>query len=103
LRDLLPPEVIGQRKRTFTFPWEHWLRGPLAPRVGAGISELSPALDAHLDGGTVRAVWAAFESNQTNWSRPWSLYVLNEWCRRHLDGEMGAQTFNTESIPLRRA
>jgi len=103
LRDLLPPEVIGQRKRTFTFPWQHWLRGPLAPRVGAGISELSPALHAHLDGETVRAVWAAFEANQTNWSRPWSLYVLNEWCRRHLDGGMGAQTFNTESIPLRRA
>ncbi|MGH9733232.1 MAG: asparagine synthase (glutamine-hydrolyzing), partial [Candidatus Acidiferrales bacterium] len=29
VRDLLPPEVIGQRKRTFTFPWEVWLRGTL--------------------------------------------------------------------------
>jgi len=27
--DLLPQEVVSQKKRTFTFPWEYWLRGPL--------------------------------------------------------------------------
>jgi len=25
-----------------------------------------------------------FLHSRTTWSRPWSLYVLNEWCRRHL-------------------
>ena len=35
LRDLLPAGVVGQRKRTFTLPWEHWLRGPLAQRMRA--------------------------------------------------------------------
>ena len=29
-------------------------------------------------------VWNNFLQGQTTWSRPWSLYVLNEWCRRHL-------------------
>ena len=36
----------------------------------------------HADG--VRSVWGAFLAGTTSWSRPWSLYVLNEWCRRNL-------------------
>jgi hypothetical protein len=32
----------------------------------------------------VRSVWAAFLAGKTSWSRPWSLYVLNEWCRSNL-------------------
>jgi asparagine synthase (glutamine-hydrolysing) len=85
LRAILPKEIIHQRKRTFTFPWEHWFRGALGPRIRAGLAELTPALAGHLDAATVRAVWLAFEAARTNWSRPWSLYVLNEWCRRNLD------------------
>jgi len=30
-------------------------------------------------------VWHDFLAGRTSWSRPWSLYVLNEWCRRHLE------------------
>ena len=50
LGDLLPPEIVGQPKRTFTFPWEAWLRGPLGKRVEAGLAEWSPALASQLDG-----------------------------------------------------
>jgi len=32
----------------------------------------------------VQMVWDNFKHAQTTWSRPWSLYVLNEWCRKHL-------------------
>ena len=32
LKGLLPAEAVKQRKRTFTFPWERWLRGSLASR-----------------------------------------------------------------------
>ena len=39
---------------------------------------------AHLHAEGVRRVWSAFLAEKTSWSRPWSLYVLNEWCRRHL-------------------
>ncbi|HXN64163.1 MAG TPA: asparagine synthase (glutamine-hydrolyzing) [Candidatus Acidoferrales bacterium] len=101
LRDVLPEEVIGQRKKTFTFPWQHWLRGPLAPKVGASLADVAPALAAHLDAETVRAVWSAFESNQMNWSRPWSLYVLSEWCNRHLDTNVAEQP-PMDAFPLRR-
>jgi asparagine synthase (glutamine-hydrolysing) len=85
LRDLLPEKVIRQKKRTFTFPWELWLRGPLKSRVSASLRRLSPSLAPHLDQKSVDMIWTSFQSEQTNWSRPWSLYVLNEWCRRHLE------------------
>lgn len=85
LKGLLPEEIIGQRKRTFTFPWERWLRGSLAARVSAGLDDMAPALAAHLNKDAVRSVWLAFAAAKTNWSRPWSLYVLNQWCRKHLE------------------
>jgi asparagine synthase (glutamine-hydrolysing) len=84
LGDLLPKEVLSQRKRTFTLPWEEWLRGPLRPRLEASFNDPAPPLAAYLRPGGVRAVWNEFLTGKTTWSRPWSLYVLNEWCRQHL-------------------
>jgi asparagine synthase (glutamine-hydrolysing) len=84
LRDILPPEILAQRKRTFTLPWEEWLRGPLRPRLEASFASLSPKLAPHLHSEGVHVVWNDFLAKKTSWSRPWSLYVLNEWCRRHL-------------------
>ena len=78
--ELLPREVVEQKKRTFTFPWERWLRGGLGRRVQEGLAE--PA--AGLDPQAVRNVWKEFEAGRTSWSRPWSLFVLNEWVRKHL-------------------
>jgi asparagine synthase (glutamine-hydrolysing) len=84
LGDLLPPEILTQQKRTFTLPWAEWLRGPLRARLERSFADLAPPLAAHLHSNGVRAVWDAFLAGKTSWSRPWSLYVLNEWCRRHL-------------------
>ena len=84
LRDLLPPEILAQRKRTFTLPWEEWLRGPLRARLEASFASPASGLAQHLHFDGVRAVWNDFLAGKTSWSRPWSLYVLNEWCRRHL-------------------
>jgi asparagine synthase (glutamine-hydrolysing) len=91
LKELLPEEVVKQRKRTFTFPWERWLRGPLASKVSSGVNDVAPALAAHLNKNAVHAVWLAFEASKTNWSRPWSLYVLNQWCRKHLEAQPGEE------------
>jgi asparagine synthase (glutamine-hydrolysing) len=85
LGDLLPEEIVAQRKRTFTFPWEHWLRGALGRRVAAGLTDWSPSLELHLDGGFALDVWKEFLRGRTTWSRPWSLYVLNEWVKRNVD------------------
>jgi asparagine synthase (glutamine-hydrolysing) len=84
LGDLLPQEILAQRKRTFTLPWEEWLRGPLRARMEASFSDLAPSLVQQLRPGGVPSVWTDFLAGKTTWSRPWSLYVLNEWCRQHL-------------------
>jgi asparagine synthase (glutamine-hydrolysing) len=84
LEGLLPPEILHQKKRTFTLPWENWMRTALRPRIEASFSSLAPALAPHLHSAGVQMVWDNFLHARTTWSRPWSLYVLNEWCRRHL-------------------
>jgi asparagine synthase (glutamine-hydrolysing) len=84
LAGLLPEEILGQQKKTFTLPWEEWLRGPLRPRLESSFADIAPSLAPHLRAEGVRSVWTAFLAGQTSWSRPWALYVLNEWCRRQL-------------------
>lgn len=84
LADRLPNEILAERKKTFTLPWQEWLRGPLRARLDASFAEIAPALAPHVHTNGVRAVWNAFLSHKTSWSRPWSLYVLNEWCRTNL-------------------
>jgi asparagine synthase (glutamine-hydrolysing) len=84
LDGLLPAEILRQNKRTFTLPWEDWLRGPLKPEIEASFANIAPALAPHLHAAGVGWVWDNFLRGQTTWSRPWSLYALNEWCRQHL-------------------
>jgi len=84
LGDLLPQEILAQRKRTFTLPWEEWLRGSLRVKLEASFAEPSPSLVPFLRPAGMPGVWKDFLAGKTTWSRPWSLYVLNEWCRRHL-------------------
>lgn len=84
LSDLLPAEVVGQPKRTFTLPWEVWLRGPLGVRLSQELADLTPPLQRYMNPRAVRGAWQNFVIGQTNWSRPWSLFVLNEWVRRHV-------------------
>jgi asparagine synthase (glutamine-hydrolysing) len=84
LGDLLPEEIVTQRKRTFTFPWENWFRGALGKRVAAGLADWSPALASQLGGDFAQSVWQDYLAGRTTWSRPWSLYVLNEWVKRNV-------------------
>jgi len=84
IADLLPQDILKQKKRTFTLPWEEWLRGPLRKRLEASFAEVAPSLAAYLNGDGVREVWSTFLAGKTSWSRPWSIYVMNEWCRRNL-------------------
>lgn len=82
--DLLPEEVLEQPKRTFTFPWEIWLNGRLGERVAASLTRWSPQLEPHITSHFAVRVWKNFLKGHTTWSRPWSLYVLNEWTKRNL-------------------
>jgi asparagine synthase (glutamine-hydrolysing) len=85
LGDLLPDEIVTQRKRTFTLPWENWLRDPLRARVESRLSDLCPTLRSVIAATAATKVWQEFLAGRTTWSRPWSLFVLNEWTRRNLE------------------
>ena len=85
MRDLLPSEVVSQRKRTFTLPWEYWLQGPLRAQVESEFDTIAASLAECLDGRAVREVWTGFLEGHTSWSRVWSLYVLNKWARQYLE------------------
>jgi asparagine synthase (glutamine-hydrolysing) len=102
LGDLLPEEIVAQRKRTFTFPWEHWLRGALGKRVAAGLAEWSPALESQLSGDFAQGVWKDFLAGRTTWSRPCSLYVLNEWVKRNVSAGIsrGADCHKSAAVAI---
>jgi asparagine synthase (glutamine-hydrolysing) len=102
MSDLLPEEILEQPKRTFTFPWERWLRGELGQHVADGLGEWSPALEPHVSREFALAVWKSFEAGRTTWSRPWSLYVLNEWVKRNIaaTAAMNNERESPATIPL---
>ncbi len=82
LGDLLPAEIRSQKKRTFTLPWEQWLRGPLKSCMEESFRSIAPLLAAFVKPEGVQSVWRSFLNGKTSWSRPWALFVLNEWSRR---------------------
>lgn len=80
--ELLPPEVTRQKKRTFTLPWEQWLRGPLKQRMEDSFASIAPAIAPFVKSQGVAEVWKDFLRGETSWSRPWAIFSLNEWARR---------------------
>jgi asparagine synthase (glutamine-hydrolysing) len=99
LDDLLPAQVTRQAKRTFTLPWEVWLRGSLGERVSEELANLTPPLQQYVNQRAVDDVWRNFKTGRTSWSRPWSLYVLNDWIKRHVT-EAAVHESST-AIPVR--
>jgi asparagine synthase (glutamine-hydrolysing) len=99
--DVLPPAVVSQPKRTFTLPWENWLRRQLRNEVETELSALSPSLSDSFSGRAFEQVWKDFLEGQTSWSRVWSLFVLNRWARLHLENNFTVSA-QTQTRPLRR-
>jgi asparagine synthase (glutamine-hydrolysing) len=100
LGDLLPDEIVNQPKRTFTFPWEFWMRGKLGDRVAVTLGDWAPALDTCLGSSFGQAVWRNFLRGHTTWSRPWSLYVLNEWVKRNLVAQPAGNVERQKAIAV---
>jgi len=82
LNGLLPSELARLLKRTFTLPWEIWLRGPLKKEVEEVLNDPPAALRDLVSPEAIRAIWQAFLHGRTTWSRPWTLYVLFRWTRQ---------------------
>jgi asparagine synthase (glutamine-hydrolysing) len=87
LRGELPDEIVHRPKRGFTLPFEHWLRDALRPVLEESLRKIADsALGSVISERAARGVWQDFLAGRTSWSRPWSLYVLQHWCQRHLSG-----------------
>ena len=88
LRGLLPEEIV-QPAQTHIYVSVGTLAARFARRTRTRRTRPAGAraCPTHSDASAVQAVWLAFEACKTNWSRPWSLYVLNQWCRQHLEAQ----------------
>ena len=82
--DMLPAEVTTGDKRTFTFPFETWLRQELAGLAREELLHFPDRLCSLMNPVAVSKIWFEFEQGRTNWPRPWAFFVLAEWVKRNL-------------------
>lgn len=84
LSGALPDRIVHRRKRGFTLPFEHWLRGELQAEVEQSLRRVADGpLASVLRPEVVMQVWGDFQQRRTSWSRVWSLYVLQRWCEEN--------------------
>jgi len=67
-------------------------------RLSQDLENLTPQLMQYMNLRAVRGVWQNFVIGQTNWSRPWSLYVLNAWISRHVAGTVTNASSDVEAV-----
>jgi asparagine synthase (glutamine-hydrolysing) len=67
-KDLLPETIWNRRKQGFTFPFEKWL---LASQVASPVN----TKEQHF--------FKQFQQGRINWSRYWSICLLNRWNKQH--------------------
>ncbi|HKY43151.1 MAG TPA: asparagine synthase (glutamine-hydrolyzing) [Pyrinomonadaceae bacterium] len=80
--DLLPRDFLARPKMGFTLPFEKWLQRNLRTEVSAVLRDSGRVAMSGLDVKAVENVWDHFlaKPRAVGWSRPWSLYVLAQWC-----------------------
>jgi asparagine synthase (glutamine-hydrolysing) len=83
LGDLLPRSIVDRPKMGFTMPWEHWMRHEL--RSWCEMRIKGAAARPWFASGAVEQLWKRFLAHdpRVNWSRLWSLIVLEDWLARH--------------------
>lgn len=83
LGDLLPREVVDRPKMGFTLPWEVWMRGELRSFCEERLTALGKR--PMFRKGAIDGLWQRFlrSDPRMNWSRIWTLVVLEDWLHRH--------------------
>lgn len=83
LGDLLPPEIVNRPKMGFTLPWEMWMRNELRSFCADRMQRLGRRTIFRKEAVDER--WQRFLKGdpRMNWSRIWSLVVLEDWLERH--------------------
>ena len=81
--DLLPRDFLARRKMGFTLPFEKWMQGRLRSQIASVFEDTKRLGDAGVVADDARELWRKFlrAPRAVGWSRPWSLFVLAEWCR----------------------
>ena len=81
--DLLPRDFLARRKMGFTLPFEKWMQGRIRAEISSVFADEGQLAEAGLLPDGVRAVWQRFLNapRAVGWTRPWSLFVLANWCR----------------------
>jgi asparagine synthase (glutamine-hydrolysing) len=84
IRDWLPEANWRRPKQGFGLPFEPWLLGALRGRVEEEIASLAQSTGLFA-GGPCAELWDRFTERpaEVGWSRPWALFVLGSYLRRH--------------------
>jgi|SoiMetStandDraft_2_1073263.scaffolds.fasta_scaffold08150_2 asparagine synthase (glutamine-hydrolysing) len=86
VRDLLPPEIVRQRKHGFTIPVSRWFRGDVNVFAREVLLDGPTARRGFLDGERVeRALADHLAGRQNVGAVIWSLLIFELWCRQVLD------------------
>lgn len=85
LNDPYLNRLAEQPKHGFTLPFDRWMRGVLFPRLSREFQDTNTVRHIGLSPQAVQHVWRSYlrAPQQVGWSRPWSLFVLLDWARRH--------------------
>jgi len=83
---LIPKAIYDRPKMGFTFPFETWMKSSLSHHFNQFFSD-EPFLAARklIDWRRAQYIWKSFQQGQIHWSRPWSLYVLNQWMEQYFE------------------
>ena len=83
VEDLLPRDFLARKKMGFTLPFEKWMQGRLRAEISSVFQDAQQLVGAGLGVENVRDLWRRFlqSPRAVGWSRPWSLFVLANWCR----------------------
>ncbi len=82
--DWLPRANTHRKKQGFVLPMDVWMLGAMRAEVDAGISKLAATAD-WCNGEALRSLWRAFvrHPREVGWSRPWGLFVLGKYLKKH--------------------
>lgn len=85
-RPLMPEplysEVTSRPKRTFTFPFSHWIARDLRSLMQETLSAERLKSYGILNPTAVSKLWEKYQKNAASvgWSRIWTLFVITRWC-----------------------
>lgn len=85
LDGMLPEAVWKRRKMGFELPFVRWMRTDLKNQVEQCLLSTEDMRSIGVDAAGAQLLWRRFCDNPSRerWSRPWGLFTLANWCRRH--------------------